>query len=57
MRDEPQIHGATARDGSNSSKLWEGPDGSDAWDGEGEGGALFRPDRLSGRSRRTRGEK
>lgn len=54
LRDEPQVHGASTRDGSDGS---HGPEGSDAWDGEGEGGALFRPDRLSGKARRTGGER
>lgn len=49
LRDEPQVHGASARDAS------DGSEGSDAWDGEGEDGALFRPERLSGKARRTGG--
>ncbi|WP_017609802.1 hypothetical protein [Nocardiopsis xinjiangensis] len=51
LREEPQVHGAATHDGSDDSG------GSDSWDGEGEGGALFGPDRLSGRARRTGGER
>lgn len=54
LRDEPQVHGASARDASDGS---HGSEGSDAWDGEGEDGALFRPERLSGKARRTGGER
>ncbi|WP_017616605.1 hypothetical protein [Nocardiopsis salina] len=51
LRNESQIHGATARDGSDHA------DNPEAWNGEGSDGALFRPDRLSGKARRTGGER
>lgn len=53
LRDEPQVHGGGSPDGSDGSD----GSGSHAWDGEGADGALFRPDRLSGKARQAGGER